>query len=66
MKVVMKRQYTSPSIMVVEVESKAMLLDISPNKAPFYRTEGDEGDFVKQEGGGTRTSSERSLWDESW
>lgn len=66
MKVVMKRQYTSPSIMVVEVESKAMLLNGSLDTMPTYRTVGDEGDFVKQEGGGTRASSERSLWDESW
>lgn len=62
----MKRQYTSPSIIVVEMESKTMLLNDSPGTMSAYRTVGDEGDFVKQEGGGARPSSERSLWDESW
>ena len=62
----MNKQYASPSIAVIEVESNAMLLNISDDHVSLYRMMGDEGDLVKQEGGGTQSTSECSLWDETW
>jgi hypothetical protein len=62
----MKKNYLSPTMMVVKLQHQGMLMDLSMKGLGTNLTDGDAIIYCDGGNGDARTKEFGSIWDEEW